>query len=449
MIANAPGRRRRTDRSVRRSIIALIVTALVAFAVVGAGAATVARHIARKDALQEAVRSAHVVSSTVFGPLISEVLAGDTSAIGKLDDAVRVRARDGSLVRVKVWQRDGTVLYSDDASAIGNRYPLDTDVAESIDKQRDKADLSNLTDPENATERLYKRLVEVYIPLNLDDGTHLAFEMYASDARVVAAENGLRNQLVPFALLALLILLISQLPVSVWLVRRVGRAQSERSRLLNSALAASGRERQAIARDLHDGVVQDLAAATYASEALSRTLPSDIDERSRTLAATVRGVLTKSVAALRTLMVDIYPPDLNARGLRAAIEELAEKVGPDTEATVAIDLESEPSPEVSAMLYRCARECLANVAKHADARHVEVQLTGDGQRVRMRIHDDGVGLPPEGIDRRTEGHLGLQLVRDAVKDLGGDMRVFTEESGGATVVLDLPSTSVGLVGNTS
>jgi nitrate/nitrite-specific signal transduction histidine kinase len=89
------------------------------------------------------------------------------------------------------------------------------------------------------------------------------------------------------------------------------------------------------------------------------------------------------------------------------------------------------------------------VAKHADARHVEVQLTGDGQRVRMRIHDDGVGLPPEGIDRRTEGHLGLQLVRDAVKDLGGDMRVFTEESGGATVVLDLPSTSVGLVGNTS
>ncbi len=257
-----------------------------------------ARHIARKDALAEALRSARVLSTTVFAPLITSLMAGDSDAVARLDDAFRVRSRDGSLVRVKVWQRDGTVLYSDDHSVIGKRFELDADVAESIDEQLGTANLSSLQDPENVSEQaLYDRLVEVYIPLNLDDGSRLAFEMYSSDARVIAAENGLRGQLVPFGLLALLILLVLQLPVSVWLVRRVGRAQSERSRLLNSALAASVRERRAIARDLHDGVVQDLAAATYASEALARTLPDQVDERSRKLVDTVRGVLTKSVGS--------------------------------------------------------------------------------------------------------------------------------------------------------
>ena len=234
MIARRIGRKRRPgDRSVRRSIVALIATTLVAFTLVAAGATIVARHIARKDALAEALRSARVLSTTVFAPLITSLIAGDSDAVARLDDAFRVRSRDGSLVRVKVWQRDGTVLYSDDHSVIGKRFELDADVAESIDEQLGTANLSSLQDPENVSEQaLYDRLVEVYIPLNLDDGSRLAFEMYSSDARVIAAENGLRSQLVPFGLLALLILLVLQLPVSVWLVRRVGRAQSERSRLL-------------------------------------------------------------------------------------------------------------------------------------------------------------------------------------------------------------------------
>ena len=205
---------------------------------------------------------------------------------------MHIRERDGSLVRVKVWERNGTVIYSDDHAAIGKRYPLDADVAAAIDSQAHTADLSNLTDPENVTEvGRFHRLVEVYIPLNLDDGSHLAFEMYASDARVTAAENGLKAQLVPFALLALLILVVAQLPVSVWLVRRIGRAQNERSRLLNSALTASGRERKAIARDLHDGVVQDLAGACYAVDALQQRMAPAADARSHQLVDAVSRVL--------------------------------------------------------------------------------------------------------------------------------------------------------------
>jgi len=400
----------------------------------------VAGRIARNDALAEAVRSARTVSRTAFAPLIPQAMRGDPRAITALDDAVRIRERDGSLVRVKVWERNGTVIYSDDHSAIGKRYPLDADVAAAIDSQAHTADLSNLTDPENVTEvGRFHRLVEVYIPLNLDDGSHLAFEMYASDARVTAAENGLKAQLVPFALLALLILVVAQLPVSVWLVRRIGRAQNERSRLLNSALTASGRERKAIARDLHDGVVQDLAGACYAVDALQQRTAPDADARSHQLMDAVSRVLKEALGSLRTLTVAIYPPDLSTDGLQHAIGQMADQLRPSTEVTTTVDLDAQISPEAAAMVYRCVRECLANIAKHAGAAHANVTVSSDEATVLLEIRDDGVGLPPSGIDKRDEGHLGLRLLIDAAQDLGGEMRVSSGVDGGTTVWLELPN----------
>jgi signal transduction histidine kinase len=440
---------RRPDRTVSRSIVALVATALIAFTVVATGTSIVAGRIARDDALAEALRSAVSMGNTVFEPLLPAAMRGSSDAIGRLDAAVSHRSIDGSLVRVKVWKRDGTVIYSDDHKAIGAQFPLHADVARTIDEQKYSAALSDLQDPENATENgLFRRLVEVYIPLTLDDGTQLAFEMYSTDARVQAAERALRSQLVPFTGLALLILVIAQLPVSVWLVRRIGRAQDDHRRLLNNALFASGRERRAIARDLHDGVVQDLAGAGYAIGALARTLPTDTDARSRHIVDTVGGVLGKSVGSLRSLLVDIYPPDLTADGLQAAIEDLAGKLREraDIDVEVTVELQTEPSPEVAAMLYRCARECLANIANYAKASQATLQLTGDAKTVRFLLRDNGIGIPATGIDRRAEGHFGLPLLCDAAKDLGGEMQVFSPSSGGTTVALELPTAGIGLVG---
>lgn len=431
---------RRPEPTVRRSVMALVVTALLAFSVVATGAVIVAGHIAERDALDEAVRSAHVVGNTVFVPFLPDAILGKASAIHALDEAVKIRSKDGSLVRIKVWRHDGTVIYANDPSVIGKRFPLNADIAHTIDQQVSTADVSNLSDPENFAEKQYKRLVEVYIPITLDDGTRLAFELYTSDARVVAAKRQLTGQLVPFALLALLVLVISQLPVSVWLVRRVGRAQEERARLLRNSLNASARERRAIARDLHDGVVQDLAGAGYALGALSRTLPEDTPPATVAMVDRLSGVLQGTVGSLRTLMVDIYPPDLTADGLEAAMNDLADKLRDtaDVEVSVDVDLPNEPSPEVAGAVYRCARECLVNVAKHARARTTSISLTGDSERIRLLLKDDGVGLGGASLDRRDEGHVGLPLLRDAAEDLGGALRVTSESGQGTLVDLDLP-----------
>lgn len=432
----------RRDPTVRRSIIALIVTAMLAFAVVGTATVLVARRLAQSEALAESTRIARIVSQVEFLPELPAVIAGSQAAIARLDGAIDHRRQDGYIVRVKVWRLDGTVIYSDDHRAMGQRYPLDQAVRDSILNQKSSAGISNLNDPENVTELgISERLVEVYTPLTLDDGTRLAFEVYSTDTRIQAAERRMTRLMVPFALLALLILLITQLPVSVWLVRRVGRAQNERSRLLRNSLAASSRERRTIARDLHDGVVQDLSGAGYGLGALALMLPEDTAPEARTMVDTVGSALQSAVGSLRTLMVDIYPPDLTADGLRAAMDDLAEKLRTvsGAEVVVHVDLPLEPSPEAAATVYRCARECLNNIAKHAHAQHVVLSLTTDGTTIRLRVSDDGTGLPPDGFDRRAEGHVGLQLLRDAAKDLGGELRLSSATGAGTTVTLDLPS----------
>ena len=242
-------------RSIRRVTSSLILTALIAFAIVGSISVVVAKRIAQDDALAEAERTAQAMSDTMFAPVMHGVLVGNRSAISRLDAAVKQRHKDGVIVRVKVWNRDGVVLYSDDRKAVGHRYPLDAAVRKSIDNGASSADFSNLSEAENITEvGVAQQLIEVYTPLTMPSGQRLAFELYSSDARVRSAEHLLISRIVPLSLLSLLVLLVLQLPVSVWLVRRVARGSAERAALLGRVLSVSENRRRIIAHDLHDGV---------------------------------------------------------------------------------------------------------------------------------------------------------------------------------------------------
>jgi signal transduction histidine kinase len=257
--------------------------------------------------------------------------------------------------------------------------------------------------------------------------------------------------LVPFALSAMLVLLLAQLPVALWLVRRVGRAQTERARLLRNALSASDRERRSIARDLHDGVVPELAGVGYALESLASGTTPAAPERTRARLMLTSAMVRSSVAALRTLMIEIYPPDLTAAGLHAVIEDLAQPLREaGVEVVVRSVLTAEPSPDLSAALYRGARECLRNVARHAQAQHVRVELSDDAEFVRLRITDDGVGLPAALLAADPgdfpAGHLGVRLLWEATADLGGTIRLSNRLGGGAAVVMELPAAAGGAAG---
>jgi signal transduction histidine kinase len=96
----------------------------------------------------------------------------------------------------------------------------------------------------------------------------------------------------------------------------------------------------------------------------------------------------------------------------------------------------------AAAVYRGARETLTNVAKHACAENVVVQLGPDPQTggVRLRVTDDGIGMAPDALDRVSRGHVGLRLLRDRVADLGGSLTLTANAGDRGTVAsLHLPT----------
>jgi two-component system NarL family sensor kinase len=420
----------------RRAVIGLVLTAVLAFVVVGAAAFVVAHRIARADALAEGLRTAHGVGRAVFAPELPAVLAGDRSAFAALDSAVASRRQDGTLVRVKVWRQDGTVVWSDDHSLIGRSFPLSDKVAAVFDRNRDYADISSPSGADRTDERgQFGHLVEADIPVTISDGRAFALEMYFPDTGVRQAETELGDRLVPFALLALLVLALAQLPVSIWLVRRVITSQQERDRMLDTVLVSAERERRLLARHLHDGVVQELAGAAYLLDASRAAAP--MPAQIRQAMGLVTQTLNRAVGDLREMLVELHPRDLTSDNVADLIATAAIRACPDQQVTVTAQIGRPMTLEVAAFLYRCARECATNVAKHAAANRVEITLTSSDTGVRLKVRDDGVGIPAAAIDR-GDGHMGLALLRQAAADLGGSLRLRGNDSG-TLVSIELPA----------
>ena len=429
----------RTNPRIRRSLITYLGAAALVLAVVAVGAVLVGRQVAQDEALRDAERVAQRTANLVVAPLLGEVLAGDVSRRPELDRAVANRIRDGSIAEVNVWDRTGTVIYADDVTEIGQRLPIPPEAAAAIDAGAVTSDVT--TEPETGPIPGDDRFVEVYAPLRLPGQAPLAFEIYLSYDRVETTANNLVLRIVPLAVGALLLLQLIQTPITVSLARRVAGHEAERAALLERALSASERERRQIAADLHDGVVQDLAGAGYALAAVARRVDGPAPTGVEHVGKVVRG----AVESLRRLMVDIYPPDLSGAGLPGAIDDLAT---PLRESGVTVHVRAEQLPgassEVAAVLYRVARETLANVAKHAQASAVEIDLGPDRASptpsVMLRVADDGIGIRPDQLDKRAEGHLGLRLLIDRIADQGGSLTIEARPEGGTVALASVPVT---------
>ncbi|MGD1034934.1 MAG: sensor histidine kinase [Candidatus Dormibacteria bacterium] len=211
----------------------------------------------------------------------------------------------------------------------------------------------------------------------------------------------------------------------------------EREQLLQQALDASDAERHRIARNLHDGVVQDLATI-----ALGLRSRADRDgEGDRVSMLHAADATADAIEELRTLLREIAPPDLQEVGLAAALDELAEPLR-DGGVEVSVEVAPEAGGVRGAALsatYRIAQEALRNVAEHAAAHHVRVAVGCDGGDLELEIVDDGTGFSEEQRRRRTEeGHLGLRLIHDLARESGGGLRIDSAPDRGTTLHARLP-----------
>ncbi len=401
--------------------------------------AWLAREAGTTQAIDAAEQVAWVAARGVIEPrLIPEVIDGDPRRLAEFDKAMRDFVIQGTLVRVRIRDGNGRVVYSDDQRIVGQTFPLSPEQESVLSNRSSFSEVSDLQRPENAYERPLDKLLQVGVGVRAPDGSPLLFEALFSYDGVASVGQSIWQRFAPVALGALLLLQLVQIPFAHSLARRLQRQQDDRQRLLNRAVEASETERRRIAQDLHDGVVQELTGLTYQLEA-ARLRPRDPTQDQEQLTATL-GQVSATIEELRTLLFDIYPPNLTEVGLPASLTDLAlelERSG----LTVALDVGQTAGvpPEPAAILYRSAQEVLRNIAAHSDARHVDVVASVQAHTAMLVVDDDGRGFDAAQLRARLDdAHFGLRSVGDLVADAGGELTIQSAPGQGTRVEIVLP-----------
>lgn len=242
------------------------------------------------------------------------------------------------------------------------------------------------------------------------------------------------NAFRPITVVGLLLFLIVTGSLVWVLARRLDAAAAERERLLVAAVQASDAERRRIARDLHDGVVQELAGISFAMSATEREVADRPAVASRLSA--LGGGVRHSLRVLRSLLVEIYPPNLHTAGLAAALDDL---LAPVAASGVQVQLDVADTthlPENTiALMWRVAQEAIRNATSHGAPTWIGVRVETTADAARLEVSDNGSGFDPSRLP--DQGHFGLRALRDLVTEAGGRLDVVSAPGAGTRVRMEV------------
>jgi signal transduction histidine kinase len=415
-----------------------VAGSLVALVIVGVAALVVAKNVADNAALRDAgTRGGTFGRAAAMSLINDEVRQGDRTQLGRLDFAMRNRLLDGSILHIKMWAKDGTVIWADEKGLRGKKFDLEDGVAELFGTEKVVAGMTQLEKAENESETEGK-LFEVYAGALDADGMPVVLETYWSTAQVAADRRATVRRIAPLALGSLALFQLALFPLALSLARRVDKGQTERTRLLRHALSASELERRRIAQDLHDGVIQDLSGLGYVLPTVYEQLPTTKRaDGARRVLEKISAVVTEDVASLRALLTDLYPERVSAGGLTGAVAELAASAeGAGLAVDVDVDDVCGESLEVTQLTYRVIREGLRNVVRHAQAQRAGIRAVREGATIVVTVMDDGIGVAPGVV--AEAGHLGLRLLSDMLLDVGGSLELSPRAGSGTTLTVRFP-----------
>jgi two-component system NarL family sensor kinase len=427
-------------RTVMLQVIAGTLAVVIGVAVAGAFAS---RRVAEREAVTDAAHTTDLIAQQVVQPAITNgLISGSPAALAAIDRVVRRQVLSSSLVRVKLWTATGRIVYSDEPRLIGQTFPLGSQERAALARPAVHAEVSNLERPENRFERGRGKLLEVYRPVWTPAGQPLLFETYSPYRQVTQRTGELWRGFAGITISSLLILVALMLPILWRLLKRLSSAQSQREVLLQRAVDASEEERRRIAGTLHDGPVQELAATSFTVAGAAETAAGSGQPELVEMLTTAAGTVRASIRGLRSLLVDIYPPSLTTAGLVPALTDLTEVLAARSIAThlsLAEDAAARLSPDRQQLVFRIARECLRNAARHASAHNVGVCLFRQGHAIVLEINDDGTGFDPAPVLGNPEdGHFGLRILSDVASSAGADLLLATAPGAGCKWRLEVP-----------
>lgn len=231
---------------------------------------------------------------------------------------------------------------------------------------------------------------------------------------------------------------------NVLLVETLRRQLDEIRTTQRQLLRSREEERARLARDLHDGPIQVLVGLNLqlglllaqAESPPAYEKDSPLAEELRAIRAEVRSLLTD----LRQVCAQLRPPMLDTLGLGAALRALAEDWSAQSGVAIHLDLPPDAtlrplSGEIAVNLYRVVQEALTNVARHAAARQVTIQLAWENSCLALTVHDDGRGfVVPDTLQSLTpDGHFGLAGMQERVHLIGGTLTLTSAPDQGTTV----------------
>ncbi|MEV7429277.1 sensor histidine kinase [Nocardioides sp. NPDC092400] len=433
-------------RLLRSPVVQFMLLAVVTMTVIVVATNAISEDVAEAEAVAEARNTTEVLAQAVVRPQLQEVdarllerllerkpgAADRFALLAKRTLRRVVRVDNPKAVRINLWLTDGYLLYTNRSNLGGGIYPLSAEQRSVLRTGGTGYERAADDDPAVSALDKRERLVRVFTPMTVDDDV-LLLEVYYSLDRI---EQRREEILGPFrwitiASLAGLLLIVT--PILWLLTRRLTRAGEDRERLLTSAVDASDAERRRIARDLHDGVVQDIAGTTFSLTAVARD--ADVPAHARRTLATAGDSLRDSLRALRSLLAEIHPPDLHAAGLEPALNDLiAPAATAGIQASVSVDGVDGASDAAVALVWRVAQEAVRNAIRHSRATTIAVTVGSPDGKLQLEVVDDGVGFDPAVSD---PDRYGLKGLRSLVKDIGGEIEVLSAPGEGTTVRMEV------------
>jgi len=222
------------------------------------------------------------------------------------------------------------------------------------------------------------------------------------------------------------------------------RAEAEIARLSERLIKAEEEERTRIARELHDHLSQQIAALGIALSNIKRQIPATKRE-ARDQAGRAYDMLLAIGEGIRNLSHELHPAILEHSGIVAALESYCAELKSLTRVNATVRAEGQFNdlhPSVQLGIYRIAQEALQNVCKHSGVKEASIYLATDGERVQLRVSDQGVGF--DASKRSKETGLGLVSMRERARLLGARFTVESSVGHGTTIIADIPVDSVAM-----
>jgi signal transduction histidine kinase len=207
----------------------------------------------------------------------------------------------------------------------------------------------------------------------------------------------------------------------------------------NARRAAVLGERDRIGMDLHDGIIQSIYGVGLSLESTLHSIEDDPNDAIKRVQGSIDG-LNQAIRDLRSYILDLRPRQLGSEGLMNGIKRLIAEYRANTFAEVHL---TEPDSDLrelsqtqSLTLFHICQEALANAAKHAKAKNVQVALWTTDERVLMEIIDDGNGFDMEQLNISI-GH-GLANMQTRARSVGGEIDISSVLHEGSTILVWVP-----------